>query len=115
MLILYLLEVDSVVEELLEQVKELQSKIEELSKSCERLQPGSDTHLLHFPWRKQVCNHDLFFRKPTLVLVLPGQGSQQRGHRDLLRLPGHHRLHGRQVGHLHRQEGRRLQASPNYF
>ena len=31
--ILYLLEVDSVVEELLEQVKELQSKIEELSKS----------------------------------------------------------------------------------
>ena len=33
MLILYLLEVDSVVEELLEQVKELQSKIEELSKS----------------------------------------------------------------------------------
>ena len=34
MLILYLLEVDSVVEELLEQVKELQSKIEELSKSC---------------------------------------------------------------------------------
>ena len=34
MLILYLLEVDSVVEELMGQVRELQSKIEELSKSC---------------------------------------------------------------------------------
>ena len=43
--------------------------------------------------------------------MLPRQGSPDGGHRDVHGLPGHHGLHGRQVGRLHREEGGRLQAS----